>query len=131
MPIAPAIIMPPKNPAIRREDIPLDPTRRRVWIQGELRLIGSSLTAVAASLGVSRQAVGQALLVPSERIEQAIADELGLPVSWLFPDRFGADGQRIPNTRPANRITAQNERRTSKADLDLHIVSCVSTEGSC
>lgn len=105
MPIAPATIMPPKNPAFRREDIPLDPARRRIWIQGELRLAGSSLTALAASLGVSRQAVGQALMVPSERIEQAIADRLGLPVTWLFPDRFTADGQRIPGTRPSNRIT--------------------------
>ncbi|WP_051249162.1 helix-turn-helix domain-containing protein [Inquilinus limosus] len=128
MPIAPATIMPPKKPAIGREDIPLDPTRRRVWIQGELRLIGSSLTAIAASLGVSRQAVGQALLVPSERIEQAIADALGLPVAWLFPDRFGADGQRIPNTRPGNRITAQNARRTSKPERDLNIVSDVARQ---
>ena len=106
MPIAPATIMPPKNPAFRREDIPLEPARRRIWIQGELRLAGSSLTALAASLGVSRQAVGQALMVPSERIEQAIADRLSLPVAWLFPDRFTTDGQRIPGTRPANRSTA-------------------------
>jgi lambda repressor-like predicted transcriptional regulator len=120
MPIAPASIPHLKNPALRREDIPLDPTRRRVWIQGELRLMGSSLSAVAAALGVSRQAVGQALLMPSERIEQAIADVFGLPVSWLFPDRFGTNGQRLTQTRPANRNTARSGPRMSKAGAPLN-----------
>jgi lambda repressor-like predicted transcriptional regulator len=67
-----------------------------------LKVSGQSLAGIAASLGVCRQAVSSALLTPSERIEQAIADALKIPVQTLFPERFDRSGVRIPRTRPDN-----------------------------
>ncbi len=100
-------LTPPKNPA-----------ERRAWVVFQLKLRGQSLASVAASLGVCRQAVSGALMTPSERIEQALADALSLPIETLFPERFDGKGFRIPRTRPAN-ISAgrapgdsQNERHT-------------------
>lgn len=91
-------------------DIPMNPHDRRIWVCAELRRRGSSLTAIGRRLGVSQQAVSQALMIPSSRLEQAIADELGVAVQSLFPERFGADGRRLPNTRAPQRSTIQNPR---------------------
>ncbi|WP_446719490.1 helix-turn-helix domain-containing protein [Inquilinus sp. OTU3971] len=83
-------------------DIPKEAAERRVWIIGRLRLRGTSLAAIARDLGVARQSVQGALLVPSERIEKAIADALALPVHDLFPDRYSGEGRRICQSRPWN-----------------------------
>ena len=100
-------LTPPKNPA-----------ERRAWVVYQLTVRGQSLASVAASLGVCRQAVSGALMTPSERIEQALADALDLPIETLFPERFDAKGVRIPRTR-RSKISAgrgvgdsQNERHT-------------------
>lgn len=84
-------LTPPKNPA-----------DRRLWVGYHLKKRGSSLGRIAASLGVARQSVYSALMTPSERIEQAIADALEMPVQALFPERFDRSGVRIPRTRPDN-----------------------------
>ena len=89
-------------------NIPKEPSERRVWIVGQLRLRGSSLRKVADRLGVSHQSCSTALLAPSERIEIAIAEELGIPVQRLFPDRFSPEGRRLPQSRPWNRSTGRN-----------------------
>lgn len=75
--------------------VPSDHTRRAVWILGELKLVGSSLAAIALELGCSRQAGAQALRMGSYRWEQAIAAKLGRPVQSLFPDRYDGSGKRL------------------------------------
>lgn len=60
------------------------------YIQAELKIRGSSSSDVARQLGVSRQAVSLTINDPksrSRRIEEAIADILGLPVKQVFTDR--------------------------------------------
>jgi len=88
-------------------NIPKEPAERRVWIVGQLRLRGSSLRKIADRLGVSHQSCSIALMAPSERIEIAIAEELGIPVQALFPDRFSPEGRRLPQSRPWNRNTGR------------------------
>ncbi|WP_161790335.1 helix-turn-helix domain-containing protein [Inquilinus limosus] len=89
-------------------NIPKEPAERRVWIVGQLRLRGSSLRKIADRLGVSHQSCSIALMAPSERIEIAIAEELGISVQALFPDRFTPEGRRLPQSRPWNRSTGRD-----------------------
>lgn len=83
-----------------------------------LKTRGLSLRALARELGVTHQAVGAALMAPSVRIEQAIADALDIAVTDLFPERFDDCGNRLHLTRPANSSAgrgagdSQNARHT-------------------
>jgi lambda repressor-like predicted transcriptional regulator len=88
-------------------NVPNDPAERRGWIVWQLRLRGSSLAAIARRLGVVPQSVHGALNAPSERIEVAIAEDLGLPVQKVFPERFAPDGRRLCQSRPWNRNTGR------------------------
>lgn len=81
--------------------IPVEPTRRAQWIISELKLAGSSLAAIAAELGCSRQAGAMALRVSSRRWEEALAAKLDLPVQKLFPERYTPDGTRLARSRDA------------------------------
>lgn len=58
-------------------------------IKIELLKAGVTQRAIAASLGVGSVAVNNVIhgRGSSKRIEQAIADAVGKPVSELFPDR--------------------------------------------
>ncbi len=80
--------------------IPEKPAERRVWIGYQLRMRRTSLRQIARQLGVSHQAVSNALNSPSSRIEAELARVLEVPVTVLFPERFDETGARIPNVRP-------------------------------
>ncbi len=85
-----------RTPKQRRPDaVPRDPRERSIWIQGELRKLGSNLSVIARELGVSRRAVSQSLFVPSSRAERAVAAALGLSAEELFPERFNEEGRRL------------------------------------
>lgn len=71
-------------------DVPKNPAQRREWIKYELRLRGSSLSAVARELGVVRQAVAIALCRPYPRMEEAIAQKLELSPKNIWPERYAA-----------------------------------------
>lgn len=81
-------------------DIPKNPAVRGAWIVFRLRVAGSSLTAVANTEGVTKQAVSMAITRTggngsSERLEKAVATALRVPVEALFPERYDrASGQR-------------------------------------
>ena len=79
--------------------VPSDPRQRSLWVQFELKQRGSSFAAIARKEKVSRRAVALAMSSPSERMEQAIAVELGITVEQLFPERYDSHGQRIPLVR--------------------------------
>lgn len=91
-------------------DVPKEPAKRRAWVIFQLRCRHSSFAKVARNLGVSTSAIAAAMSVPSERAEQAIAKEIGLRVEALFPERFDEQGNRLPQTRPANRSRARQRR---------------------
>lgn len=77
---------------------PTIPTRsleRTLWVQGQLRLKGSSFAAIARQHGWKRRGVAMAMHVPSYPQEKAIADELGLSVPQLFPERYDQSGNRL------------------------------------
>lgn len=69
-------------------DIPADPVQRNEWIKYQLRLRGSSLSTLARRLGVTRQAVRNALSSPYPKMERAIAAELDLRPEDIWPERY-------------------------------------------
>jgi Ner family transcriptional regulator len=81
-------------------NIPSNPGLRAAFVKHLLTIRGSSFAAIARELGVSRRAVSIAMRAPSERIELALADELGLPVHRLFPERYTPSGRRLHVSRP-------------------------------
>lgn len=86
-------------------DAPKNPAERRAWVCFQLRLRGNSLSKIARQEKVSQQAVSNALMTPSCRLEQAIAEALGLTAKQLFPERFDGMGFRLAHTRLPQRTT--------------------------
>lgn len=82
-----------------RPPIPRDPFERTVSVQAQLRVKGSSFAQIARRIGMSRRTIANAMYAPNYRAEIAIAEELGLRVEVLFPERFTAAGDRIPIVR--------------------------------
>ncbi|MFP4004983.1 MAG: transcriptional regulator [Alphaproteobacteria bacterium] len=80
--------------------VPTDARRRLEWVKYQLRLRGSSFAKIARAHKVTVTAIRNALYQPSARLEQAIAEELGIPVSDLFPERYGDSGERLIATKP-------------------------------
>lgn len=68
--------------------IPLDSAQRNEWIKFQLRMRGTSMSAIARRLGVTRQAVRSALSAPYPRMEEAIARELDLEPETIWPERY-------------------------------------------
>lgn len=71
-------------------DIPAHPLLRREWIKFQLRLRGTTLSAMARELGVSRQAMGQALVSSYPKMEQAIASRLNMEACDIWPERYAS-----------------------------------------
>lgn len=88
-----------------------NPHARRVWVAGQLRLQGTSLGQLAKDAGVCKQAVSNALMVPSERLEKLLAKTLGLEPKVLFPERYDRAGNRTCRSNP----NAGGIRRNAKA----------------
>jgi len=86
-------------------NVPKSPAERRAWIVYQLRIRGASLRRLAAQVGVSPQAMSNALMLPSSHLEPVIAEALGLTVQQLFPERFDALGTRVCWTRDQQRST--------------------------
>lgn len=70
------------------DSIPRDPVQRNEWIKYQLRMRGSSLSKLARRLGVTRQAVRNALSTPYPRMERAIANEIGIHPQTIWPERY-------------------------------------------
>ncbi|MEF8834253.1 MAG: helix-turn-helix domain-containing protein [Halofilum sp. (in: g-proteobacteria)] len=73
------------------ETIPADPMQRNEWIKFQLRIRGSSLSQLARDLGVTRQAVRNALSSRYPRMERVIAAEIGLNPERIWPERYRSD----------------------------------------
>jgi Ner family transcriptional regulator len=74
------------------ESIPEDPVQRNEWIKFQLRLRGSSFSKLARDLGVTRQAVRNALSSRYPRMERVIAHEIGLEPYTIWPERYSTAG---------------------------------------
>ena len=70
------------------DSIPRDPVQRNEWIKYQLRMRGSSLSKLARRLGVTRQAVRNALATPYPKMERAIAEEIGIHPGYIWPERY-------------------------------------------
>jgi lambda repressor-like predicted transcriptional regulator len=68
--------------------IPTDPVQRNEWIKYQLRVRGTSMSKLARQLGVTRQAVRNALATPYPRMERVIAAEIGVCPSAIWPERY-------------------------------------------
>lgn len=97
-------------------NIPKEPAKRRVWVCASLKLKGKSLRQLAELEGVSPQAMGNALMAPSYRLETVIAEALGLDPRKLFPERYDDAGNRIVIVRKPNRTTARQARNVNPAE---------------
>lgn len=67
--------------------------QRNEWIKFQLRIRGSSLSQLARDLGVTRQAVRNALSSRYPRMERVIAAEIGLDPETIWPERYRKDGK--------------------------------------
>jgi lambda repressor-like predicted transcriptional regulator len=76
-----------------------DVRERTLWVQAELRRVGSSFSAIARENGWSRGAVANAMFVASDPQEKAIADKLGGSQQELFPERYDRLGERLHPVR--------------------------------
>lgn len=97
-------------------EIPKEPTVRRVWVCGQLRLRGTSLRMLAQAEGVTHQAMSATLAAPNVHLEPVIAGALGLTPAQLFPERFDALGNRIVQTRAPQRSTAARRAKAENAE---------------
>lgn len=89
---------------IHTSDIPKRATERKAWILFQLKLRGSSLSALGREIGVSHQAVAWAAYGrPALDTETAIAAKIGVDPRDLFPEHYDEQGERIPLARPTSR----------------------------
>ena len=86
---------------ISPSDVPSDPGMRREWIKFQLRIRGTTLAGVGRDLGINRAAVGKAMNTHYARVEQAIAERLGLRPEQLWPERYEAEPDRALERRSA------------------------------
>ncbi len=70
----------------------VEPQNRRAWVIYQLSLKGTSLAALARELGVRPTTIYQAFDRPYPRMEQAIAEAVGITPQELFPERYREDG---------------------------------------
>jgi lambda repressor-like predicted transcriptional regulator len=75
------------------------PQARRLWVITELKLKGSSLSALALQRKVSRSLLDSALDRPNDPAEKIIAESLGVDQKRLFSDRYNGKGQRLYRVR--------------------------------
>jgi Ner family transcriptional regulator len=90
------------------DDIPVNPLLRREWIKFQLRLRGTTLSAMARELGVSRQAMGQTLIRSYPKMERAIAARLDMEPGDIWPERY-ARGQA--KTTGSKRLSSCHVKR--------------------
>lgn len=98
-------------------DIPKEPAVRRAWVSYQLRVRGLTVRQLAIREGVSHQALGHALMMPSAAMERVLAKALGLKVEDLFPERFdAATGRRLHLTRARQRTTRRAAGQRQKRE---------------
>lgn len=70
--------------------IPKKPEQRQEWIKYQLRINGSSFSAIAREHKVTRQAVQQVNYQHSPKWEEVIAVKIGKKPRQIWPERYAA-----------------------------------------
>ncbi len=97
-------------------DIPKRPTERKAWILFQLKVRGSSFSALGREIGVSYQAVAWAASGrPAYEVEKAISAKIGVSTTDLFPEHYDEHGERIPLAR-----TTQRQRRPQSENGNVY-----------
>lgn len=107
-----------KRTSVPTLEIPKNPVQRRIFIKSQLEMRGLSFAAIGRREGVSRVTVSQvAAGGPSARLQDALAQAIGVPVAALFPERFDGHGRRLAPVRCAedSRYTAQAHGQSAEA----------------
>jgi Ner family transcriptional regulator len=73
-------------------DVLTDDALRRTWVTYRLQRLSKTLADVAEAAGVKQNTIYHAFLRPYPRIEQHIAEAVGLQPHQLFPERYDALG---------------------------------------
>ena len=89
-------------------DIPKNPAVRRAWIVYQLRIRGTSLRCLARNHDVTHQAMSNALMLSSARLQTVIAEAIGLTPQQLFPEFYDGTGNRLSWTRETKRTTRRD-----------------------
>jgi len=95
---------------MKAANIPADPRERSIWIQAQLKLLGSSFAAVGRKAGLGRYSISRCVLVPHHSAELALAAELGIPLKTLFPERYDRRGKRLHAIRGPKSSDTPNTR---------------------
>lgn len=95
-------------------DIPANPLLRREWIKFQLRLRGTTLSALARELGVSRQALGQTLIQSYPKMERAIATRLNMEPWDIWPERYARrQSKAARKRRPSSCLVKKTKHNTA------------------
>jgi len=82
---------------------------RATWVQGVLKLKGSSLSKLAKQAGYKRQSMSQTMYQPNARLEPIIAQAVGTTVQELFPERFDTvTGERLHVVRQDRHVSCHD-----------------------
>ena len=103
-------------------------SKKKGWhpadIVAAVRKRGQTLTGISTDLGLTSSAGSRALLFPHARVNRAIADVIGKPIHEIWPQWFGADGERI-----AGRMSSRSpEDNPTKADRESRGAPSSSTQ---
>ncbi len=90
------------------QEIFSDADRRRAWVVYRVKLRGLSLAHLARQAGVSRSCLYQVFRKPYPRMEQIVANAVGLTPQILFPERYSADGLPIQRRGRPKKYTQDN-----------------------
>jgi Ner family transcriptional regulator len=69
---------------------PKNPDQRRAWILYQLHLAGSSFADLGRELGVTRNAVRNAIDKRYPKMERAIATKIGKRPEEIWPERYAS-----------------------------------------
>lgn len=85
------------NTKIRTSDVPKNADTRHSWVLFHFHLRKISLNRLAKEHGVSVSAMSAAFHRPYLNCEAILAKAMGLKAHELFPERYDAQGNRLPH----------------------------------
>lgn len=90
---------------------------RAAWIKHQLlHRSGLSIRKLAAKIGVTHSAVAATVNgTPNSHIEPEIAKHCGCVETWLFPEHYSANGERIRRVLPRQRTAPDATGKVKKA----------------
>ena len=88
---------------------------RSLWVMSALRLSGQSFASIGREHGWSGTVVRNAMHMPLDAQERAIAEALGVTQQELFPERYDAHGNRLHHVRKNRRASTESHVKNTEA----------------